>query len=576
MRTRAGGRLAGIGRAVLALSLFGLTGPAQAGGLAGDLDREVRRRPTSTELVTVVVQFNRPGVNAGLLARGHGGGVRKRHRVIEAATLTLPLNKVQRLKNHPNVVWISPDRPLSGLWDEDTVAMGADQVWSGTPPREGSGIGVAVLDSGVHLDVDDWKNENGNSRIVGWRDFVNGRTVPYDDNGHGTHVAGIVLGAGQSSTSGSGSGQRGLFTGVAPKAHLIGVKVLDANGIGTVSTVIAALDWCVANRITYNIRVINMSLGMDPGESNGTDPLCIAAKRAVQAGIVVVCSAGNKGKDALGVIKYGGIACPGNEPSVITVGALNTQETARRSDDTVCTFSSRGPTRHDNHTKPDVVAPGNKIISLRSPGGWYDGSYPEGRIDPGSYNWGGDSKYYRMSGTSMAAPQVAGAAALMLEANPDLAPNTVKGILMYTSQRLTLRDSLGLTLSNGVSLITQGAGSVNVVGAVEVAASLDHTQLVGINWLRFGLSGQTTIAGETFAWGGKILHRKRLIQGTSLISVRQQLWSHQVTWGEDIIWEQQVTWGEDGVEGDQVVWGGALIYANGVLEADCSSLEGDD
>src|SRR5262249_8976901 len=156
--------------------------------------------------------------------------------------------------------------------------------------------------------------------------------------------------------------------------------------------------------------------------------------------------------------------------SAITVGALNTQQTASRADDTVCSYSSRGPTYIDHLCKPDVVAPGNKIVSLRSPGSYLDVTFAANQVVPTEYGAIlGPSDYFTLSGTSMAAPQVAGVVALMLEANPCVGPNTVKGILTYTAQRLNLTDALGNPLSRGISNLTQGAGSVNAIGAVEVA-----------------------------------------------------------------------------------------------------------
>jgi serine protease AprX len=295
-------------------------------------------------------------------------------------------------------------------------------------------------------------------------------------------VAGIVAGSGALSAR--------LFTGVAPDADLVGVKVLEGNGSGYVSTVIAGLDWCVQNRAALGIRVINLSMGHKPGESYRTDPLCAAVRRAVQAGMAVVCSAGNKGKNDAGQIVYGGISSPGMEPSAITVGALNTWETARRSDDTVCTFSSRGPTYLDGLTKPDLVAPGNKIVSVRSPGSKADVDLPLNQVDPLSYAKLGTPEYFRLSGTSMAAPQVAGTVALVLQANPYLAPNTEKGILMYSAQWLSLKDTLGQPLSKGLSTLTQGAGSLNAVGAVEVALAIDPSKPVGSPWLRRAQPGQ--------------------------------------------------------------------------------------
>ena len=157
---------------------------------------------------------------------------------------------------------------------------------------------------------------------------------------------------------------------------MLNLRVLDANGQGIESSIIAALDWCVANKATYNIRVINMSLGTLAADSYRNDPMCLAARRAHDAGIVVVCAAGNLGKDANGNKIYGAVHSPGVDPSVITVGAANSIGTDARSDDTVTTYSSRGPTRgyttdangvkhDDNLIKPDLIAPGNRLIGAK-------------------------------------------------------------------------------------------------------------------------------------------------------------------------------------------------------------------
>ena len=163
---------------------------------------------------------------------------------------------------------------------------------------------------------------SGGQRVAKFVDFVGGLTAPYDDNGHGTHVSGIIAGNGYDS--------RGARAGIAPDAHLVSLKVLDENGRGVISNVIAALDYAVANKARYNIRVINLSVGAAVTESYNTDPLTLAAKRAVDAGIVVVTAAGNLGKNSRGQTQYGGITAPGNAPWVLTVGASSHQGTVDR------------------------------------------------------------------------------------------------------------------------------------------------------------------------------------------------------------------------------------------------------
>ena len=155
--------------------------------------------------------------------------------------------------------------------------------------------------------------------------------------------------------------------GTAPDASLVSLKVLDENGRGTISNVIAALDWVLANHTQYNIRVVNLSVGASVRESYWTDPLTLAAKRVVDAGVTVVAAAGNHGRNTIGQSQYGGITAPGNAPWVLTVGGSTTNGTTDRSDDAIARFSSRGPTYLDWSAKPDVAAPGQATVSLADP-----------------------------------------------------------------------------------------------------------------------------------------------------------------------------------------------------------------
>jgi len=227
---------------------------------------------------------------------------------------------------------------------------------------------------------------------------------------------------------------------------------------------------------------MNLSLGAAPTQSYKTDPLCIAVGRAVDAGIVVVVAAGNWGKDSEGRNIYGGILSPANSPTVITVGATNTQQTDTRSDDAVTTYSSRGPTLVDGLVKPDLVAPGNRIgaaeTSSSSPTASYSYTQTGGGGLVGTLVTGDTSTntpratgtYQILSGTSFAAPAVSGTAALMLEANPSLTPAMVKAVLMRTAQRLPLYE--GKVLRGEMSVfervITEGAGELNASAALSV------------------------------------------------------------------------------------------------------------
>src|SRR5678816_4335231 len=254
-----------------------------------------------------------------------GFAVRAEHQLINAISLDLPVGALSALANRPDVLSVSVDAAL-------TATGGAAPSPTASPLREtlgltsksprGSGVGVAVLDSGIYPSPD------FQGRITGFYDFTRGgnASAPYDDYGHGTHVAGLIGGKGQLSN--------GSYEGVAPSVNLIGFKVLDSSGVGLVSTVISALEFATSHKAELGIDVINLSLGHPILESASTDPLVAAVENAVRAGIVVVVAAGNYGVNpTTGLPGYGGILSPGNAPSAVTVGSTNPAKTVIRSDD---------------------------------------------------------------------------------------------------------------------------------------------------------------------------------------------------------------------------------------------------
>ena len=264
-------------------------------------------------------------------------------------------------------------------------------------------------------------------------------------------MAGIIAGNGRDSD--------GARTGIAPGAHLVVLRVLDERGRGHISDVIAAIDYAVAQREALNIRVINLSIAAAVYESYETDPLTLAAERAVRAGITVVAAAGNNGRSLQGNTQYGGIASPGNAPWVLTVGASSHMGTPDRADDTIAAFTSRGPTGLDHRAKPDIVAPGVGIESLSAPGSTLYSTAAAYLLSGATT--ASPLPYLSLSGTSVSASVVSGTVALMLQANPSLTPNAVKAILQYTSEAYRAYDPL-----------TEGAGFVNAKGAVELARYL--------------------------------------------------------------------------------------------------------
>lgn len=416
------------------------------------------------------------------------------------------------------------------------------------PGVTGQGIGVAIVDSGIasHAALA--------NKVVANVSFVTGDSSTADAYGHGTHVAGIIAGQ-----AGASSAVTSLYDGgIAPGAQLVNVRVLGADGTGYTSDVIAGIDWVIANRARYNIRVMNLSLGHPVAESCLTDPLCEAVARAVGAGIVVVASAGNDGETLEGAPILGGITSPGNSPFAITVGALNTWGTVDRSDDSVTSYSSRGPTKFDLAVKPDLAAPGNRIISLEADHAYLANEYPS--LHRAGF---GTNAYMQLSGTSMAAPMVTGAVALLLQGTPGLGTAHVKIALQS-----------GATFVAEGGLLGAGAGSLNIWTSRKIAAN-------GLTSLTTSvLGGLTGPSGASYWDAGALSARLYSGAGIRLLSVLDLLrvWSNPslLRFGDlnlagpvnllalvpakPLLWGQTVaSWSDD----DQIVWGTSMWDDNG-------------
>src|SRR5208283_4763557 len=282
--------------------------------------------------------------------------------MVKGIALTIPVRALPALEADAEVESVSLDHPLRAMDGYTNAAMNVSAAWNAG--YNGAGIGVAVIDSGINDNHPDlWDSTESYSRVVYHQDFT-GTTVynimnhlVYDTYGHGTHVAGIIGGNGYRSS--------GLYAGVAPNVNLVDLRVLDVNGNGSDSNVIAAIQQAISLKSTYNIRVINLSLGRGISVSYTQDPLCQAVESAWKAGIVVVAAAGNYGRISInGSNGYGTVAAPGNDPFVLTVGAMKSMNTFPRTDDLIASYSSKGPTTYDHVVKPDVVAPGNLVVSL--------------------------------------------------------------------------------------------------------------------------------------------------------------------------------------------------------------------
>lgn len=360
------------------------------------------------------------------LVRTNNGKIHNRIGVVPSLVVELPYDCIPELAKSKQVKRIWYDAQVKSLLNTVVPAVCGFRVKK--TGLTGKMVTIAVLDTGVYPHEDLTYPTN---RIIAWADFINNKPVPYDDNGHGTHVAGII--------AGNGAGSFGKYGGMAPEANLAVIKVLDKNGNGSLSAIIEGIDWCIRNKAKYNIRIINLSFGAVAQDPYRTDLLCRATSKAWESGIVVCTAAGNGGPGV------GTVNTPGINPRIITVGNLDHRRTVIYDDDELHPTSSRGPTR-DKIKKPDLIAPGTNIISLRAGGG-----------------------YRSLTGTSMAASLVSGAVALILEKEPKLHPDQVKRILTKNARKIDL------------TVNEQGAGVINLQKILASSPKNAQTQVLKVN-----------------------------------------------------------------------------------------------
>jgi len=404
------------------------------------------------------------------------------------------------------------------------TVVNADQVRrQGTTGR---GVTVAILDSGVAPDPD------LGARILASVNFADGR-VTRDPGGHGTHVAGIV--------AGNGARSDGQFVGVAPEANIVDVRVLDSRGAGRMSSVVRGIEWVVAHSGVYNIRVMNLSLGAPVTVSYRIDPLSAAVEIAWQRGIVVVAASGNSGPQRDTVVS------PGIDPYVITVGATDDLGTATRGDDVLAFFSAWGTA--ESNAKPDLVAPGRRIVSLRAVGSVLDTLFSDRVVTAAN-----GATYIRMTGTSMSTPIVSGAVALLLQRRPDLTPDQVKALLMSTAQ------TYGAESASTSDPAADGRGLLDISAAMNMAAP-EAPSSGGTLSVTNALAG-TASSTEDLPRANRALRPANpvarglyaLLYGTPLrwrdLSLGGIAWA-ALTW-ESVAWDS-VAW--DNYEWDSVAWG---------------------
>ena len=497
------------------------------------------------------------------------------HYGVQALSLELPAKELASMAADPDVLGISFDAPVSPQsrktgTNGTTKTTGRDRKTTTTTTdgytlpawfdsqalrstlgvqigEWGADVGIAIIDSGISPSPD------LEGRISAFYDFTRGgvESLPSDEYGHGTHIAGLIAGTGKLSEYN--------YVGVALGARLIGLKVLDGDGRGYTSDVLAAIDFAIANKQRLRIDVINLSLGHPIYEPAATDPLVQAVERAAAAGIVVVVSAGNHGYDpTTGEIGYAGVTSPGNAPSALTIGSLRTKKTADRTDDEVSKFSSRGPTWYDGLIKPDVLAPGQGLVSINnSRSKLYEDTTLRDVVTP----------YIKLSGTSMAAGVASGVVALVIEAHrtanpgaPALTPNLVKAVLQYSA--IPVPDDDPSTPSS----LEQGAGGINAAGAQALARAIDTSMPVGTSWLKHGVLPMSTLAGQTVAWAEHIVWGDSVIGGNTIDS-NLTAWSQHIVWGDSdghIVWGDRFVQDLDVVADSFSVWSTHIVWGDAV------------
>ncbi len=382
-----------------------------------------------------------------------GGIVSREFPIISAVSVILDREQVSQLGSYDDIR-VSEDRTVTTQSNNSkfiidtliTTQTRANIVhqWG----LKGDGVRIAVLDSGMLLTGNQGSHIRYDTRNYGrvWAkyDAVNGeehRKLDDDANGHGTHISAII--------ASSLRDDRGNYNGMAPDADLLSIRAFDEDGRGSYSQVLDGLNWVYQNRVKYNIKVLNLSLGAKVQSAYWHDPINLAVMKLWDAGIVVVTSAGNEGSD------FGTVSVPGNNPYVITVGAATDSYTPYDySDDRVTTFSAQGPT-FEGFVKPDIVSYGGHVAAK------FNKSVVKGRFK--ELEEGDD--YHAISGTSQASAVVAGTVALMLQHNPYLSPDDIKCRLI-ASAREGVKDAQG----QYASPFAVGAGMVDAYNAIRSRA----------------------------------------------------------------------------------------------------------
>lgn len=470
----------------------------------------VQMRPQTADLTTSLTT----NLTSGVVQLG--GQVTQALPIIDALVAEVPAQQVTALAALPGVRWVSLNAPVvtsgciecvntTNLQNMYVRAVGADKVWNRVPYLQGKNITVAMVDSGIYESPDlATVGTKATSRVVASERFNSAASSSVDQYGHGTHLAGII--------GGNGVQSNGAYIGIAPGVNLVDVKVTDETGMAMEADVVAGLQWILDNQKTHQIRVVNLSLNSSTWQSYHTSPLAAACEILWFNGIVVVVSAGNNGSATL--------YPPANDPFVITVGAVDDRGTDTVRDDTIASFSAYGVTS-DGITKPELVAPGRNLVSLLSNTKKLLAKEHPTHLVTTPY---GD--FFRMSGTSVAAPVVAGAVALLLQDEPTLTPDQVKFRLMATANKQW----------QGYEQQRAGAGYLDIDAAVRgTTTNSANTGLAVSNLLTTGPDGvlSSSVGWSSVSWSSV---------SWSSVSWSSVSWS-SVSWSS-VSWSSDY-WGDD-------------------------------
>ena len=436
------------------------------------------------QVVSIIVQKNGTSDFPEMYVENLGGKVANNLDIINSFQAEMTTYAATELSRAESVRWVSLDAEMESsactmCIDTKNLAntyidvIRADEVWNNSMFLQGQGIGIAVVDSGINPNGDLYTNMGISRQIANVRFNTDYNQNTSDGYGHGTHVSNVA--------AGDGSDSNGRYIGVAPMANIINVKVSNDDGSARTSDVVQGLQWVLNNKDAYNIRVVNLSFNSTVAESYHTSALDAAVEILWFNKIVVVVSAGNQ--------STGVVYPPANDPFVITVGATDDKGTSSLDDDAISSFSAYGTTE-DGIQKPDLVAPGKNIIARLVNTNMGMASAHPGNVISGMY--------FKMSGTSVSAPMVSGAVALLLQDEPSLTPDQVKYRLTTTANKNW----------GGYNSSKAGAGYLDIYAAV-MAATTDsantslipsHLLSTGTDPITFGSVGWNSVGWNSVGW----------------------------------------------------------------------------